>query len=147
MTVNMLIEAISAALNSEFGDEYEIHMEEIRQDLKEPCFFIQSLKPKTEQFFGVRYHQRYDFCIQYFPKTLEIQRECNDTGERMYRSLEYIVIPDGRPVRGTEMNYEVLDSVLNFYVNYDSFVIRAEEEDHMEEVTHKVVPKEDFYGG
>ena len=48
MTANMLIEAISIALNGEFGDEYEIHMEEIKQDLKEPCFFIQSLKPEQE---------------------------------------------------------------------------------------------------
>ena len=40
--ITEIIEAISVALNSEFGDDYEIHMEEIRQGLTEPCFFIMS---------------------------------------------------------------------------------------------------------
>ena len=39
--INEIIEAISVALNEEFGDEYEIYRESVRQDLKEPCFFIQ----------------------------------------------------------------------------------------------------------
>jgi hypothetical protein len=34
------MEAISISLNAEFGDSYEIHMEEIKQGLKEPCFFM-----------------------------------------------------------------------------------------------------------
>ena len=38
--INAIIEAISVALNGEFGDSYEIHMEEIEQGLEEPCFFI-----------------------------------------------------------------------------------------------------------
>lgn len=36
--INEIIAAISVALDAEFGDEYEIYMEEIKQDLKEPCF-------------------------------------------------------------------------------------------------------------
>ena len=36
--INEIIAAISAALDAEFGDEYEIYMAEIKQDLKEPCF-------------------------------------------------------------------------------------------------------------
>ncbi len=35
--VNAIIAGISNALYNEFG--YENHMEEIKQDLKEPCFF------------------------------------------------------------------------------------------------------------
>ena len=38
--INAIIEAVSVSLNSEFGDGYEIHMEEIEQGLEEPCFFI-----------------------------------------------------------------------------------------------------------
>ena len=39
--INEIIDAISIALDSEFEDGYKIHKDEIKQDLKEPCFFIQ----------------------------------------------------------------------------------------------------------
>lgn len=37
--INEIIDAISIALDSEFEDGYKIHKDEIKQDLKEPCFF------------------------------------------------------------------------------------------------------------
>ena len=35
-----LIDAVTAALEAEFGDTYEIHTMETEQDLKKPCFFV-----------------------------------------------------------------------------------------------------------
>ena len=78
--MNSIIEAISVALNEEFGDGYKIHMEEIRQGLKEPCFFIQCLNPTHELFLGKRYLQSNQFCIQYFPQPVRNRR--NVTGLR-----------------------------------------------------------------
>lgn len=47
--LNNVIAGIAIALNQEFGDDYEIYTEEIKQDLKEPCFFITLLNPsKTD---------------------------------------------------------------------------------------------------
>lgn len=131
--INSIVEAISVALNEEFGDSYEIHMEEIRQGLKEPCFFIQSLNPTYELFLGKRYFRKNQFCIQYFPATDEKQRECNETAERMWQCLEYITIyGEDKPTRGTKMEYEVIDGVLNFFVNYDCFVYKTEQQTPME---------------
>ena len=53
--INALIEAASISLNGEFGDGYEIHMEEIKQDLTEPCFFISCINPASSLFLGKRY--------------------------------------------------------------------------------------------
>ncbi|MFR4964008.1 MAG: DUF6838 family protein [Streptococcus sp.] len=131
--INSIIEAISVALNEEFGDGYKIHMEEIRQGLKEPCFFIQCLNPTHELFLGKRYFRTNQFCIQYFPATREKQKECNGVAERMSWRLEYITIyGEDKPTRGTKMKYEVVDGVLNFFVNYDCFVYRREEQTAME---------------
>ena len=44
--INSIVEAISCSLNKEFGDDYEIHNEEIKQGLKEPCL----LEPKQQPF-------------------------------------------------------------------------------------------------
>nr|DAQ19558.1 MAG TPA: tail completion protein [Caudoviricetes sp.] len=130
--INSIIESISITLDEEFGDEYEIHMEEIKQGLNEPCFFINCLNPKIEQFLGKRYFHTNQFCIQYFPATVEKQRECNEVAERMIWALEYIRVDSEEPVRGTDMHYEIIDGVLNFFINYDCFIYRAGEEETME---------------
>ena len=131
--INSIIEAISISLNEEFGDGYETHMEEIKQGLKEPCFFITCLNPTTELFLGKRYFRINQFCIQYFPETNEKQRECNGVAERMLQCLEYITIyGEDKPIMGTKMKYEVVDGVLNFFVNYDCFIRKTEQQTPME---------------
>lgn len=141
MTVNKLIEAISIALHTEFGDEYEIHMEEMKQDLKEPCFFIMCLNPTTELFLGKRYFRKNQFSIQYFPKSQQnIQRECSEVAERMFWCLEYISI-DGDKLQGIKMRYEVVDEILNFFVNYDGFVYKVEQEEQMGQMEQNIKVK------
>lgn len=141
--INSIIEAISISLNEEFGDGYETHMEEIKQGLKEPCFFITCLNPTTELFLGKRYFRTNPFCIQYFPETNEKQRECNGVAERMLQCLEYITIyGEDKPIMGTKMKYEVVDGVLNFFVNYDCFIRKTEQQTPMESLQASTSVKE-----
>lgn len=141
--INSIIEAISVSLNEEFGDDYETHMEEIKQGLKEPCFFITCLNPTTELFLGKRYFRTNQFCIQYFPETNEKQRECNGVAERMLQCLEYITIyGEDKPIMGTKMKYEVVDGVLNFFVNYDCFVRKTEQQTPMDNLQASTNVKE-----
>ena len=141
--INSIVEAISCSLNKEFGDDYEIHNEEIKQGLKEPCFFITCLNPTTELFLGKRYFRTNQFCIQYFPETNEKQRECNGVAERMLQCLEYITIyGEDKPIMGTKMKYEVVDGVLNFFVNYDCFIRKTEQQTPMESLQASTSVKE-----
>lgn len=138
--INAIIRSISRAINAEFGDRYENHMEAIRQDLKEPCFFIQCLNPTSALFVGKRYIRQNQFCIQYFPETEQVYRECNEVAERMLSCLEYIRVDD-RMLRGTKMKYQVTDDVLHFFVNYDFFTSRANEETPMNELESETTVK------
>lgn len=127
--INSIIGAISISLNAEFTEkEYEVHMEEIKQDLKEPCFFISCVNPTSNLFLWKRYFRENQFVIQYFPEsTNDVQRECNEVAERMILCLEYItVFGEEKPIQGIKMKYEVVDGVLNFFVNYDCFVRKIE---------------------
>lgn len=142
--INSIVEAISISLNAEFGDSYTVHMEEIKQGLQEPCFFICCLNPTVNLFWGKRYFRGNQFCIQYFPvSSTDYQRECNDVAERMWQCLEYITCQgDEKPIRGNQMRYEVVDGVLNFFVNYDLFVIRRETDEVMESLDESTYVKE-----
>ena len=133
--INSIIEAISVALNGEFGDDYGIHMEEIEQGLEEPCFFIFPLNPANRLFIGNRYFHTNPFCIQYFPASKEKQRECNGVAGRMHGCLEHVTVGRGsKPIRGTKMKHEVVGGVLNFFVNYDCFTCKAEDQAAMGEL-------------
>lgn len=126
--INSIIEAISISLNGEFGDDYEIYTEEIEQDLKESCFFIQCVDSTQRLFFGKRYLRQNQFCIQYFPERVDYQRECNEIAERIIDKLEYITV-DNYLLRGTKMKYEMINGVLNFFVNFDCFIYKSEHEE------------------
>lgn len=126
--INNVIAGIAIALNQEFGDDYEIYTEEIKQDLKEPCFFITPLNPSKTDFLSKRYLMDNPFCIQYFPESEDNPNsECRDVADRMLWALENITPLDAdRPVRGTDMHHEITDGVLNFFVNYNYFVRKVE---------------------
>lgn len=121
--INALIKGISKALDAEFGDDYEIHMEEIKQGLKGSCFFIQCINPANDLFLGRRYFRTNQFCIQYFPKSNKKESECNSVLVRMFECLEYITV-EGDLMRGNAMHGEVVDGVLNFFINFDCFVYK-----------------------
>ena len=131
--INSVIYGISAALDAEFGSSYRIYMEEIKQDLEELCFFISCINPSKKLFLGKRYSRQNMFCIQYFPETEKVRQECNEVMERMYNCLEYIFLSDEeKPIRGTQMNGEIVENVLNFFVNYDFFTYNTKQEEPME---------------
>ena len=61
--------------------------------------------------------------IMYFPGTTEINRECQETAERLFDCLEMI----GDGYRASGMNAQVVDDVLQFEVSYDFFAIKPME--------------------
>lgn len=135
--INSIIDGISVSLNSEFGDKYKVFVNELRQGLKEPCFFVSCIKPSNRIFLGTRYYRTHAFCVQYFPESKTGEREeCNDVSDRLMLCLEYITVT-GDLIRGTEMHSEIVDGILNFFVNYDFFVnVKTADLPIMEELEH-----------
>lgn len=134
--INKIIDGISVAIGSEFGDPYEIYTESIEQGLEEPCFSILCLNPTNDRFLGNRYFRQNLFCIHYFPSSSNKQAECFSIMERLMHCLELIEV-DGDPIMGTKMKGEVTGGVLSFFVNYDMFTYKVEDaEPTMETVSH-----------
>lgn len=122
ISIVKIIDGISEALNTEFGDEYDIYTEDIEQGLNEPCFSIVLLKPSVNQFLGKRYYRTHLFCVHYFPEsTNESKLECFRIEERLMNCLEYITV-DGDSIRGKNMFGEISDGVLAFMIEYNMFV-------------------------
>lgn len=140
--INSIIEGISIATNTEFGERYTIYTESVEQGLKEPCFFISCLNPTSKVFLGERYFRTNQMCIQYISTNKSVgKEECNAVVERLFNCLEYITVGEDL-VRGSKMSSEIVDGVLNFFVNYDLFTLRLRnKEDAMHEVLRNVAVK------
>lgn len=140
--INSIIEGISIAINTEFGERYTIYTESVEQGLKEPCFFISCLNPTSKVFLGERYFRTNQMCIQYIPTNTSVEKEeCNAVTERLFNCLEYITVGEDL-IRGSKMSSEIVDGVLNFFVNYDLFTLRLRnKEDAMHEVLRNVSVK------
>lgn len=140
--ISSIIKGISVAINTEFGDGYTIYTESIEQGLKEPCFFISCLNPTNKVFFGERYFRTNQMCIQYIPTNTSVEKEeCNAVVERLFNCLEYITVGED-PVKGSKMNSEIVDGILNFFVNYDLFIMKLKNEEvAMNEILKNVAVK------
>lgn len=130
--INKILDAISNALSDEFGDDYEIYSEDIKQDFKEPCFFILCVNPSEQNFLGNRYHRKYLFDIHYFSKNKRnLNSELYSIQEKLFNCMEYIQLNEDL-IRGTKLRGEIIDNTLHFFVNYDVFVIKKGlEEDYI----------------
>lgn len=119
VTVNDVRNGVIAALDALFPT-VKIHGEKIKQGITGPRFFVKLLT--TGQFRGInrRYRRGHSFNIRYFGQSNE---EFHTTAETLYNGIEYINVPGGS-VRGTNMQHEIVDDVLHFFVDYDFYVIR-----------------------
>ncbi|KXG78285.1 phage tail terminator family protein [Thermotalea metallivorans] len=127
---------ISQKLNVLFGDEYRIYTEEIKQGLKPPAFFIKTLNPSQTQILGRRYQRTYPFDIHFFPSENGAEAEqCESITDQLFSELEYITV-DGNLTRGTGMNAEVVNGVLHFFIQYNSYVLKPETpQEYMDDIT------------
>lgn len=129
--VNSIIDGISVRLNEAFGDEYEIYSENVKQGLKEPCFFIEHIITTNSPYLGSRAKRVYTFDIHYFG--LDRADLCA-TGEKMIDEMEYITLLNGDMLRGLNISAEVIDDVLHFHIDYQMMLKKVVEKEPMEKL-------------
>lgn len=132
---NQLFDGISMKLNQVFGDGCKVYSDKVRQGLKEPCFFIKLLNPSQSPLLGSRRFRTNSFDIHYFPKANESNEDVNEVVESLFEALEYITLPTGDLVRGTNLHAENVDGVVHFFVNYNLFTRKDEVHEPMEDLT------------
>ncbi len=119
--VKEIIEGISIALDAEFngnGITYKFYTDNVKQGLDTPCFLITIVGPSQSNLIAGRYNGVCPACIQYFPLNDGDNTEMHAIAEKMLNCLEVITLINQDKVRGNDMHYEIVDSVVNFFVDY-----------------------------
>ena len=135
--INKLINGIATAIHAEFGDAYEIYIEDVEQGLTEPCFLITLANASMEQQLSETYLFDHLFLVQYFPSTQEARNECMDVQFRLYPVLEYIEAGD-RLRHGEKMEGEIVDDVLQFQVQYRLLLRKQQANEYMESLKTRI---------
>ncbi|WP_102815564.1 phage tail terminator family protein [Clostridioides difficile] len=131
--LNNIIDGISVRLDKVFGESYTIYSEDVEQGINEPCFFIVPINSSKTSYPNGRELKKNSFDVYYLPRSKDKSFEINEIAEILLEELEYIEI-NGDLVRGTNMNFEVVDNVLHFFVDYNYFTIKNNDTDKMDTV-------------
>lgn len=129
--INDVMDAIAIKLHEVFGDEYEIHKNDIKQGLEEPCFLITLVDSTKENLLNTRSKRLLPFDILFFPNKGNSQ--CHSVSDTLMNEFDMIKSVDSVLFRGTKMRSEIVDGVLHFFVNYNYIAMVQEEKmDSME---------------
>ena len=125
--VTEIINGISTKLFKTFGENFTIYTENIEQNLKLPCFFIELVNSSSKQIVGNHYRSENAFDIHFFTSEEEDKKEGRNIASILLEALEYITLANGDLIRGTNMHFENVDDVLHFFVNYNVHLIQLTE--------------------
>ncbi len=134
--VNKVIDAICLKISDTFGEGYEIYTENIEHGFNTPCFFIACENFEHKIVVGNRYVSDSKFVVSYYPKRVDVNKECFDALDILHKCLEYISV-DERLIRGIGIKSDIIDGVLKMEINYKVHFIVQEEKTMMGELTQE----------
>lgn len=133
---NQIMNAIASKLEELFP-EAAITVVPLNGEPEAPCFEVRLLETLEKPLNGRRYLRSVGMGVKYFqPDSQEKSRNMNQVLGVLMDRMECISLENGSCIRGSNRSGKNEDGVLNFRVDYQVFVSKAEEpEDPMEEVS------------
>lgn len=131
--VNEMLNGISTQLYDVFGADYKYYVENVEQQLKKPCFTIDSILPTQRSRSRVLYDRAIPVVVHYFSNEKQkTKQDCYDKAELIVEALEYVPF-HGTLIRGENISYQIIDDVLQVFVTY-KFITKklTSNEDDME---------------
>ena len=129
ITTKTILDGITRTLRSEFSDS-RVFDDEVRQGLLPGAFNVILVNASQQQIVGERYRRIPFFDILYYPRNG--REDCLDVADRLSLLLNLIHLPDGDLIRGTGLDFEIIDGVLHFRVRYAHNVLRTTEAETMD---------------
>lgn len=120
MNAEQVTNAVAFKLDQTFG--WPVYGKN-RQGLKEPCFIVLPLPTSHNRLQGRRYARGHQLVIQYFSATND---DFTSIADQLFDVLEWVEF-DGMRFKGTGMNFEVIDDVMHFFIDFNYHVMRIKE--------------------
>lgn len=139
--VNEVLTAVTTQLGKTFGTEYKYYVEDVKQGLTKPCFTVDTITPISRSRSPLLYDRTFPLVIHYFTTNVKLKEECYSIAERAVECLEYLPIND-RVIRGEDINWHIVDDVLQIFITYKVTTTRVVEvEDSMEDIVNTSITR------
>lgn len=136
--MEQICEAMEAAIHGVFGVGYPIYTEDLQQGFLKPCFFISFVRGSRKPLPCKRYYCENQFLVQYFTEKEQVETaEMLKVAQSLCDCLGLLSVDDGW-IRGSNMQYEMVDGVLRFLLNYNVIMLQSEEDVPMEVMTASI---------
>lgn len=134
--LNDIIVGLSQAIDNEFNTdvdtEYEIHTEDISQDLSGRTFIITIVNSQHTRALKDRFIDNVIVSVQYFPESEnESKSECYQVQNRLEQAIEMIMVNENTVI-GHSIESRVSDDVLVTNVTYSVRTYREDSGENME---------------
>lgn len=120
-----ILHGITRAINAEWPD-YEIHTNKLKQDVVEPCFFVQPIYNNQKHYPCGRINYDTNFLIQILCEQMSTSDKIK-MGNRLHEILDVIDLGNGEKLRGRNKNFNVYEYCVNFSVDYIGFITEPNE--------------------
>ena len=125
--INVTQEIVDALRTQYAETQYDVYTESIEQEFEEPCFAIHQLTADITPYPNYRTEIVQHFDVRFFPTETRPREQCRAVAETLTFLLRQL-----SSLRGTNLNWEITDDVLHFFVSYRQFVREIPEEYLME---------------
>ena len=111
-----------------------IYKEKVVQGMIKPCFFVWQMDVEQEKLMRNNYERVYQMNVRYHPEDNDLKRyqTLADIGNKLLEHLTHIEVPifsgrydnegepieDRKPIRGSQMSFNIVDDVLQVFVTY-----------------------------
>lgn len=126
-----IINGISKKLKKLFP-EVTIYQDDVKQDLKEPCFFIIPLIMMRLPLPMGRHRIVFPIQLTYLPKRAGSNTELLDVAEQLLLGLKLIELEDDSSLLGWNFVSEIVNGTLQFTANYNYHLVPTDSKNKIE---------------
>lgn len=130
--LNDIVKGVSKKLAGEFKG-YRIYQNDVKQGLKLPCLFVSVLKPDISPLGRNRFMSRNPLDVMFFPEDERDNTKMCEVAEKLVWLLEFITLPDGDLLHGTNKSWQIEGGILHFFVDFDHTIKREVSDEKMKD--------------
>ena len=132
--LNKVLDCMTKQLSKAFGKDYRYYVEDIPQNVKTPCFFIQPISYNIRSCGINRYKVNIPLVVEYYPENkLNDNKKMHDTANKTFDALEYLNV-GGILVRSETSNHEINNDVLQMFFTYNFWTISTKPYENMNSI-------------
>ena len=123
-TVQEIVDRLRTAFPTE---QYDIYTECIEQGFSAPCFSIRQLRADVTPYPSGLYEIVQHMDVRFFPTESRPREQCRETALMLM-----LLLRQTKHLRGENLEWQITDDVLHFFVDFRQFIRETPEDIPME---------------